>query len=525
MDEKRNIEWKRSWHDDYLKWVCGFANAVGGTIYIGKDDDKNIVHLEDYKALVESIPNKIRDLMGIICDVDLFDEDGKKYIEIKVNPYSVPVSLRGRYYYRTGSSKMELTGTDLNEFLLKKAGKTWDDVVEEGASIEDIDDTSIAQFIEDGKEKSRMPDASGLTSLKVLDKLRFVENDKLKRGALVLFGKDPSRFYPNIMVKIGRFGVDGTDLKFQEVIEGNIIHLLSEVQVQLNHKFLVRKIDFKGMHRIEKGEYPVAAIREMLLNALVHRTYMGAAIQLRVYDNKLTIWNEGTLPNGLNLESLKVDHNSRPRNPKIADACFKAGYIDTWGRGTLKIMNSCKEAELPEPEIIEKDGGIQVTIYKNVDSNQVGNLVGNQVSQERLDKIVEELKLHPENNKQLLHDNFDLISTSLREDFGITLEKLKESFGKELGKTSEKLRESFGVNFGDDFGVTKIDFQNKSSEKVFFTVMLLVMKPNISAKNIGEIIGVSSRTIETYLSKLRNENIIQRIGSDRTGTWGIINDK
>jgi ATP-dependent DNA helicase RecG len=108
-----------------------------------------------------------------------------------------------------------------------------------------------------------------------------------------------------------------------------LVNLLSEVQVQLNYKFLTRPVDFVGMYRIEKGEYPVAALREMLLNALVHRTYMGAAIQLRVYDDKLSIWNEGALPQGLDAASLKIEHNSRPRNPKIADACFKSGYIDT----------------------------------------------------------------------------------------------------------------------------------------------------------------------------------------------------
>jgi len=218
-----------------------------------------------------------------------------------------------------------------------------------------------------------------LTTMQILDKLHLLKNDKLKRAALILFGKEPSRFYPNIIVKIGRFGSDGSDLKFQEVIEGNLIYLLNEVEIQLNHKFLVRKVDFKGLHRIEKGEYPVAALREMLLNALVHRTYMGSSVQIRVYDNKLSIWNEGLLPQGLDLESLKTEHNSRPRNPIIADACFKSGYIDTWWRGTLKIINSCKEAELPEPDIIEKDGGVQVTIYKKVEGGQVGSQAGGQV--------------------------------------------------------------------------------------------------------------------------------------------------
>ena len=170
---------------------------------------------------------------------------------------------------------MELTGVELNEFLLKKAGKTWDDVIEEGATIADIDSGSIAKFIDDSRLQGRLPETSDLSTLQILDKLRLVEGKKLKRAAIILFGKDPNRFFPNVTVKIGRFGTDGSDLKFQEVLEGNLIHLLYEVQVQLNYKFLTRPVDFAGMQRIEKGEYPVAALREMLLNALVHKTYMG----------------------------------------------------------------------------------------------------------------------------------------------------------------------------------------------------------------------------------------------------------
>ena len=379
MPEQQNIEYKQSWHDDYLKWICGFANAIGGDIYIGRDDSGKVVHLANYAKLLEDIPNKICNAMGIICDVQLQDEEGKKYITIKVNPYSVPVSLRGRYYYLSGSTKLELTGVELTEFLLKKSGKSWDEVPEEAAKITDIDEISLSRFIEEGEESGRMPDTKGLSTSDLLDKLRLLDGNKIKRAALILFGKDPNRFYPNIAVKIGRFGRDGSDLKFQEVIEGNLVHLLSEVETQLNYKFLTKKIDFKGLHRIEEGEYPVAALREMLLNALVHRTYMGASVQIRVFDNKLSIWNEGTLPLGMDMESLKRDHSSRPRNPKIADACFKAGYIDTWGRGTLKIINACKEAMLPEPEMCEMDGGIQITIFKVQNGGAIGSAIVGQV--------------------------------------------------------------------------------------------------------------------------------------------------
>lgn len=285
---------------------------------------------------------------------------------------------------------------ELNEFLLKKAGKTWDDVVEEGATIEDIDNSTIEKFIEAGREKGRMPGTSGLTTIQILDKLRLTEEHKLKRAALILFARDPNRFYPNIQVKIGRFGKDSTDLKFQEIVEGNLVQMLEAVQVQLNYKFLTRPVEFAGMQRIEKNQYPIDALREMLLNAMVHRTYMGAPIQLRVYDDKLSIWNEGLLPWGLSLADLKVEHNSRPRNPKIAEACFLAGYIDAWGRGTLKIINACKEAGLPVPEIKEVNGGIEVTLFNNP---------------------------HPE------------ISEGFRNDFGMISERIRNDFGKDIALT------------------------------------------------------------------------------------------
>ena len=101
MPETQNIEYKSSWHDDYLKWICGFANAQGGQIYIGKADSGKVVGVEDYKELMDEIPNKIKNLMGITAEVNLLQDGDKHFIEIIVQPYSVPISLRGRYYYRS----------------------------------------------------------------------------------------------------------------------------------------------------------------------------------------------------------------------------------------------------------------------------------------------------------------------------------------------------------------------------------------------------------------------------------------
>jgi ATP-dependent DNA helicase RecG len=365
MPENNNEEYKQSWQEDNLNAICAFANTHGGTLFIGKDDKGNLVDVVNFKKLMEDIPNKIKNHLGITVEVILHEENNIHFIEIKVQPYSVAISLRGRYYTRAGSTTSELTGHSLNEFLLRKSGRTWDDVIEDRATLNDIDPDSISTFLEAAKKSNRLPETNGLTKIELLQKLRLAEDEKLKRAAIILFGKDPGKFYPNISVRIGRFGKDDADLKFQEVEEGNIIKLLHEVSNQLNRKFFTNPIDFEGLQRIEKGEYPVAAVREMLLNALVHKNYMGSTIQFRMYDDKFSVWNEGTLPEGLTFEALKRQHPSRPHNPIIADVCFKGGYIDTWGRGTLKIIDSCREASLPEPEMKAVDGGVLVTLFKD----------------------------------------------------------------------------------------------------------------------------------------------------------------
>ncbi|WP_340110975.1 ATP-binding protein [Maribellus mangrovi] len=138
----------------------------------------------------------------------------------------------------------------------------------------------------------------------------------------------------------------------------------------LDRKFFVSPISYEGLQRIEGWEYPYEAIRETILNAIVHRDYMGAPIQISVYDDKLIVWNEGRLPDDMTVEDLKKKHSSRPHNPILASAFFKGGLIEAWGRGTLKIVDECKKAGLPEPDIEVNSGGISVTIFKNIYSER-----------------------------------------------------------------------------------------------------------------------------------------------------------
>jgi ATP-dependent DNA helicase RecG len=117
MAENQNTEWKESWRDEYLKWICGFANAQGGKIYIGCNDEGKVVGVTDSKKLLEDIPNKITQSMGVVADVNLLTENGLEYIEIVVPAYTTGITYKGVYHYRSGSTKQVLTGPALESFL------------------------------------------------------------------------------------------------------------------------------------------------------------------------------------------------------------------------------------------------------------------------------------------------------------------------------------------------------------------------------------------------------------------------
>ncbi len=139
MPENQTIEWKESWHDDYLEWICGYANAYGGTLYIGKNDNGDVIGLndKDRKKLLEIIPNKITDTMGIVTDVNLLYEDDLQYIEIIVDKYPSLISYHGKYFYRSGSTMRTITGKELDKALLKSQGRTWDGMPIPKLKVED----------------------------------------------------------------------------------------------------------------------------------------------------------------------------------------------------------------------------------------------------------------------------------------------------------------------------------------------------------------------------------------------------
>ena len=362
MQESQNIEFKESWRDEYLKWICGFANAQGGIIYIGKDDSGKAVGVEKAKKLMEDIPNKVRDILGIMVEVNLLNEDGKDVIEIITEPYPTPISYKGQYHYRSGSTKQELKGAALDRFLLAKTGRTWDSVPVSHLKADELTD-AIKRFRKLALKSGRVsPEDLDENDAFLLERLRLVDEEtgKLKRAAAILFYPDPERFVTGAFVKIGFFRTDA-DLIYQDEVNGDLFTQIYKTMELLTTKYLRAMITYEGIQRIERFPVPQSAIRETVLNALAHKEYAsGVPVQIRVYEDKMTIWNCAELPQGWTIEKLTGNHNSRPYNPDIARALFRSGEIEQWGRGINNVIAACKQAGVNEP-IYDFDGsGLEV---------------------------------------------------------------------------------------------------------------------------------------------------------------------
>jgi ATP-dependent DNA helicase RecG len=132
-------------------------------------------------------------------------------------------------------------------------------------------------------------------------------------------------------------------------------------------KYIHSTISYEGINRIEKYEYPKDAVREALLNAIAHKDYSGGTpIQISVYKGKIIFWNEGQLPENWTVENLVTKHPSKPYNPDIANALFRSGYIESWGRGTLKMIKECEAAGLPKPVYFYDMSGFFVEFKKYI---------------------------------------------------------------------------------------------------------------------------------------------------------------
>ncbi len=363
MKENQHIEYKRNWRDEYLKWVCAFANADGGELLIGVEDNGEAVGINNVSQLLEELPNKIASTMGLVCPVDAIERDGKTVVRITVKPSSAPVSYHGEFHIRSGATKQVLTGAALTQFILDKTGTKWDGLPVDGVTIEELDYESFEIFRRHAVTSKRMTrEDVEVGNGELLDRLGLLVDGKLTRAAVLLFHRHPEKWFPGCRTRIGYF-LNDADILFQDEIMGSLLVQAEHAIELLWLKYLIAPITYQGVTRVDNYPYSKDAVRELLYNALMHQDLVqGGTVQISVHRDRLYIANAGGLPQGWTVETLMGKHTSVPRNELIATAFFRAGFVERWGRGIEKACRDFKEYGNPIPKYDVHPGDIMVCV-------------------------------------------------------------------------------------------------------------------------------------------------------------------
>jgi ATP-dependent DNA helicase RecG len=350
--------------------LCGFLNGTGGVVLVGVTADSRVTGqtiadttLRDVASLLDrfepAAPVRVHRVpAGNAAEVLV--------LEAPAAYDARPFAFDGRPYQRVGTVTTVMPQERYQSLLLERAHarNRWENEVAPGVGTENLDHEEILRTVRLGIEAGRLPESTGRDVGDILDRLQLRKDGRLLNAAVVLFGTRLEQDYPQCQLRLARFrGIDKSAFLDNRQLDGHAFRLLDEAMAfMLRHLPIAGRFEPGRLERIDEPLFPVAALREAVINALCHRTYThaGGAVSVAIYDDRLEIWSDGTLPFGLKPEDLKRKHDSRPRNPLIAGVFYRRGLIEQWGRGTEDIVALCVRAGHPEPEFGEQAGSVWV---------------------------------------------------------------------------------------------------------------------------------------------------------------------
>lgn len=438
--ESEKLEFKKSSATlkSAAETLCAFLNDSGGVVLIGVTDDKKIVgqHITDQTQLeIANTLRKFEPTANIQIQYLDIGAHSKQVIMLRAHPDHrlVPYTFDGRAYERNSSATHLMPQTKYQQLLLARnlTPVSWESQIATGVSIDDLDEKEIRATIRDINQQKRFEGigvgADGVVD--ILTRLKLIKSGQVTNAAVILFAKEIPGDYLQCVIRMVRFRgikkkVDFIDSKH---IFGNAFQLLNEAESFINRNTsITSRIEDGKFARIDEPEYPFKAIREALINALVHRDYTsrGGSVTVSIYDDRLEIANTGILLPDVTLEDLKITHTSHPRNPEIINVFFRRGYIEALGIGTQEIIQSCISANMKQPDFYEQAGTFVVRLWsKHYREPILQEMYWEELSAREI-KIVEILKA----NKRLApHEilgqlGMDITDRTLRND----LQGLKE---------------------------------------------------------------------------------------------------
>ena len=404
--ESKTVEFKQELpvnHKKYMNSVVAFANGAGGMIVIGVEDkSRHIVGVseEEVFQLIDSITNAVSDSCTpqIIPDVKLHTIDNKTIILVKISaganrPYYVKSLGRDEgTFIRVSGTTRKAASNIIKELELMGQNLHYDQMLAIGRSVSL---SQIEQFCKRLKkialescdseaERITVRDMT-ITKLQNWGVLKLLEDEPLPTNAYILLTEND---FPHATIQCGLFkGVDRYNFLDRKEFDGNLYEQLEEA-----YKFVMKNINvasaINGLQRIDRHELPPVAIREVLANAVVHRSYVDeGCIQVAIFDDRVEVVSPGMLYGGLDIPAI-LDGQSKIRNRGIANAFLYMRIIEKWGTGIERVLKSCEEYGLRKPRFEEVGTAVKVTIYRHTDE-----AVNNEINVYTKEKIANEEKI------------------------------------------------------------------------------------------------------------------------------------
>ena len=361
--ESQTIEFKTSFQKEVIESIVAFSNSYGGKIFIGVDDNKNIVGVEINEEAIQNYINTIKQNTqpNLIVDINEFEIEEKTILLIDIKEHPIkPIAYKNKYYKRIKNSNHIMSLDEISNEHIKTINASWDYYIDDRHDFKDISQENIEKFIK--KIESNLNKTFDDDPMTILRKYELIKDDKLTFGAYLLFTSNNSAL---TAFQIGRFKDDITIIDNID-INTNLLDQI-EIAIDFIKKHLMTEFIITGNpQRTVKYDYPLEAIREIVINMIVHRDYRDSGNSIiKIFDDRIEFFNPGKLYDDITIEKLQSgNYSSRARNRAIARAFKETGIIERYGSGISRIKNECKAHGVIKPKFEEFVHGFRVIVYK-----------------------------------------------------------------------------------------------------------------------------------------------------------------
>ncbi len=375
MGEGPSVEFRTSVRDPTTlgRAACAFANSGGGLIVVGADVDGGVRGVKNpeeiCRRITSALTEKLTPHTPVWVTTEQIDQSSVILVEVPAGQ-DVPYAYENVIYLRDAGRTRTATVEEIRDLVLRRSVEPirWERRLSTCAVETDVDQGELARARTEIHGRNEPLVASATTGDSLLGRLDMAKYGRLTNGGVVVFAREPGRTFPQARARAVAFVSDKTDDAFrdQKRIDAPLIGVINELFAFVVRNTSTRSTFTAGLQREDQGMFPTAALREAIVNAVVHRDYTqhGGGVAAHVYPDRVEIWNSGSLPEALTPALLlKRGHVSILRNPDIADVVYLRGLMEKVGRGSVMIAEACRRAGLPRPEwTSDPNRGVTLTL-------------------------------------------------------------------------------------------------------------------------------------------------------------------